>query len=181
MSPESPDDGRFEELYQHYRRSVISYLERLGFSRDEANDLAQEAFARVYKNMGQYRGEAKWTFIQKVARNVAYNTIRARKTDKRLGDNVPLETQTELAARGKTPEEKVLLGELGAAIEKLPPSLNAPLRLWLKGFTYDEVASMLKITVDAVKSRLRDARSKLREMLGGVEIESLEDDHDQEK
>jgi len=176
----TPGDDRFEELYRRYHRSILAYLGRLGFSRDEANDLAQDAFTRVYRNMGQYREEAEWNYLKTAAQHVAYNAIRARETHKRKGDNVPLEKQTELAVRGATAEDKVALSEVGAAIEKLPPSLNAPLRLWLKGFTYSEVASMLKITVDAVKSRLRDARSRLRAILG-VEIESLEDDDDQEK
>lgn len=176
----NPGDDRFEELYRRYRRSILAYLQRLGFSYDQANDLAQDAFTRVYRNMGRYRGEAEWNYVKTAAQNVAYNAIRARATHKRKGDNVPLENQTDLAARGAAAEEKVALSEVGAAIEKLPPSLNAPLRLWLEGFTYSEVASMLKITVDAVKSRLRDARSRLRAMLG-VEIEGLEDDDDQEK
>jgi RNA polymerase sigma-70 factor, ECF subfamily len=201
-------DSRFQGLYKGYYRSVFAYLVRLGFSRTDAEDLAQEAFVRVYHGMDQYRGDAEWTFLQTTARNVASNEIRRRKTKMRSGVQVPLEklpSLPESLARNPwtgqaqaSPEEDVVRKEeeeeedrrrrrLRAAIEELPQGIRSCLLLRLRGFKYRQIQKILSISMDAVKSRLHEARERLRILLGeepeGINwptaSASEEDDHDQ--
>ncbi|HEY6141042.1 MAG TPA: RNA polymerase sigma factor [Thermoanaerobaculia bacterium] len=175
-------DPRFVDLYKRFYRRVYVFMIRMRFSHQEAEDLAQDTFARVFKAMEHYRGEAEWKYIEITARRLAYNKIRGSKTIKRGGKEVPLDQQTELVDRNATLEEKVAyrekIAQLRDAIQELPASLKEPLLEQLEGRTYVEVAGKLNITVDAVKSRLRDARNRLRERFG-VEIERPEDDNDQ--
>ena len=179
----NPGDDRFEDLYTRFRGRVYVFMIRFGFPHEKARDLAQETFIRVYRNMGGYRGEAEWSYIEPAAKSVALNELRAGTTHKRKGDDVSLDEQPDIIDPAIPMEERLdqraRIARLLEAIEELPPSLKTCLKLRLEEFTYTEVAAILKISVDAVKSRLRDARNKLRERLG-AEIESLEDDDDQQ-
>ncbi|HYI11001.1 MAG TPA: sigma factor [Thermoanaerobaculia bacterium] len=71
-------DAVFEGLYRRFYARLIGYLSHsFRLSRDEAADVAQDAFLRVFESLDQYRGEAKWAFVQSVAKSVALNKIRA--------------------------------------------------------------------------------------------------------
>jgi len=180
----NPGDDRFEDLYKRFLGRVYVFMVRFGFSPEKARDLAQDTFIRVYQNMGGYRGEAEWSYIEPAAKSVALNAIRAGATIKRKGEEVSLDEQMDIVDSGTSFEEaldrRATIAQLQKAIEELPPNLRICLKLSLRELTYKEVAGILNISVDAVKSRLRDARAKLRERLG-AEIESLENDDDDQQ
>src|SRR5215212_9984228 len=81
------DEKQFEELYKFYP-GVLALLRRLGFPHDEAENLAQESFVRVFRHMKDYRGDARWAYLEKTVRRVAANAIRAKNTGKRHGETV---------------------------------------------------------------------------------------------
>jgi len=179
----NPGDDRFEDLYKRFGGRIYVFLIRtFGFSRDKAEDLAQEAFLRVYRNMERYRGDAEWSYLEAVAKRVALNAIRAGETRKRKGEEVVLD---ERVVDSKPPIEETLdlrdnIERLRQAIEELPPALKICLKLRLEELTVAEVAKVLNLTVDAVKSRLRSARDELRERLG-ADVTSLGDDDDDQQ
>jgi RNA polymerase sigma-70 factor (ECF subfamily) len=167
-------DGRFEALYRKNFSRVYRFYRAYGVADDEAQDLAQETFKRIYESFDDYRGEAEWGFIQTTARNVLFNWVRAAKTAKRSAELVaiddpelmidpPAPPEPDYAERQHAEQRRKRLVE---AVAALPPGQRECLRLWMVGFKYNEIAAILKTTVDAVKSRLRDAKKELRERLG---------------
>lgn len=166
-------NGRFEALYRQYFGRVFRFFRSFGVADGEAQDLAQETFTRIYEHFDQYR-EGGWSYIETTARNVLYNWVRAGKTAKRSGEIVeiddpdiafdpPAPEAPDYAERDHAERQKA---RLARAIGELSEGQREVLRLSMLGFTYKEIAEILKITVDAVKSRRRDALRHLRARLG---------------
>jgi RNA polymerase sigma-70 factor (ECF subfamily) len=171
-----PRDERFKTLYQkYYRRVVRFYVRAFRIAEEDAEELAQEAFIRFYEAMDEYRGEAEWAFFETISRNVAYNRIRSRKTQKRNARTVDIDDpeltrnepqappEPDYAERQEVASRRKRLYE---AIAELPPGQRECVQLWLDDFKYGEIARALRISIDAVKSRLRDAKRILRAKLG---------------
>lgn len=175
MSVSGTRNGRFEAIYRKYYARIWRFHRSFGVADDESHDLAQETFKRFYEALERYRGEAEWAYLATIARNVLYNWARAAKTAKRSAEMVQLD-DPELAFDVAAPEEpdyadreheRARRQRLQEAIGELPDGERECLRLWVLGFKYDEIAATLRVTMDSVKSRLRDAKKHLRERLGG--------------
>jgi RNA polymerase sigma-70 factor, ECF subfamily len=166
-------DERFEAIYRKYYARIYRYFRRCGVADDEAHDLAQETFKRFYESMSRYRGDAEWGFLETTALNILRNYIRARKTQKRNATVVDIDNpeaveleappEPDLADRQ---EEAMQKQQLHAAIAELSVGQRQCLKLWLDDLQYDEIAAVLRISMDAVRSRLRDARKILSARLG---------------
>jgi RNA polymerase sigma-70 factor (ECF subfamily) len=163
---------RFEHLYKTYYRSVFSFFIRFGFSREEAKDLAQDVFLRVYEFGDDFHAE--WKFLEVIARRVAFNRIRDNHAKKREAHHVPIEDLIEEPESPATTQEDVMVKReqkalqrrrLREAIEQLQPSLRECVLLRLDGLSYNEIAAALHITVDAVKARLHQVKLRLKELL----------------
>jgi RNA polymerase sigma-70 factor (ECF subfamily) len=167
-------EEQFERLYQTYYSRLVSFLVRFGLSREDARETAQEAFLSVYRSMDRYRGDAEWGYLQTTARNLGLNRVRDALAKKRNpGPGATMEDAENAAAppRGRVhdsseQERRVQRGELRAAIQKLPESLRLPLLHRLNGFSYKEIQTLLGLSMDAVKSRLNEARNRLKERFG---------------
>lgn len=163
-------DRLFEELMAYYPK-VVLYLKDCGFHPEDVRELAQDVFVRVYQRMGEYRHEAHWSYLHKVARTVALNAIRDRHAAKR---EAILESEEKLlgVSDGRIPspyataERNEQSKRLHHAIDQLDDSLRIPLMLYLAGFSYLEIGQTLGISQAALKSRLNVTRSKLRDVLG---------------
>ena len=175
------DDGRggdelFQSLYtRHYARVRRFFRKVFRVSDADAEDLAQDSFVRFYRAMDDYRGEAEWALLEKIARNVGYNRVRSLTTIKRgavraesLGD-LDLSHHAPDIAQAH-PVDRLVDAErvtrLQRGIAALPRGQKQCLQLWLDDFSYDEIAQALRISVDAVRSRIRDAKRSLRARLG---------------
>jgi RNA polymerase sigma factor (sigma-70 family) len=168
-------DERFKPLYQkYYRRIVRFYVTTFRVSEEDAEDLTQDAFVRFLDAMDEYRGDAEWAYLEMIARNVAYNRIRSQRTAKRGAETVDIDDRSSIpepAAPAEADyaerEDAALQSErLRGAIAALPAGSRQCMQLWLTEQKYDEIARFMGITVDAVKSRLRDAKKMLRARLG---------------
>lgn len=166
-------DGRFEAIYRQYFGRVYRFFRSYGVADSETQDLAQETFVRIYERFDQYR-DGGWSYIETVARNVLFNWVRAGKTAKRTGKIVHID-DPELAFDVPAPDEpdyaereqvSLRSQRLAQAVGELADGQREALRLSMLGFKYREIADVLKITEDAVKSRLRDAKRHLRAGLG---------------
>jgi RNA polymerase sigma factor (sigma-70 family) len=169
------NDDRFQALYRkYYKRMVRFYVLTFRVSEEDAEELTQDAFFRFLEAMDEYRGDAEWAYLETIARNVAYNRIRSQKTAKRGAETVDIHDRNAIpeppAPSGpdyaQREEAALRSKQLRDAIAALPTGSRECIQLWLNEFTYDEIAKFLRITVDAVKSRLRDAKKILRARLG---------------
>ncbi|HEX3068963.1 MAG TPA: RNA polymerase sigma factor [Thermoanaerobaculia bacterium] len=176
-------DEQFEVLYRKYYARVFRHFRSMRFADDLAHDLAQDTFKRIYEHISSSaEGELSWSFVETVAQRLALNRVRALKTQKRAGDTQSLESLSESPEISSNPftgeelssremnliveeEERILQEQVKDAISSLPSRQRECLRLWIEGFAYDEIASVLNLSLDAVKSRLRDAKRTLRERL----------------
>jgi len=169
-------DAALNALMHRHATAVFRFLVRMLGNEDDANDLAQETFVRVYRARESYRPENKFTtWLYTIAANLARNHLRWRarhpalsldatsdETGRSLGDGVP-------SASGD-PLQQAEAGErvraVQAAVQALPEDLRQALVLceW-EGLTMAEAAEVLQTTVKAVDSRLYRARKQLRETL----------------
>jgi RNA polymerase sigma-70 factor (ECF subfamily) len=183
MSGPGGGDDRFEKCFRRYYTRVYRYFRACRVLDDEAHDLAQETFKRLFERMRQIRGEDEWPFLQAIARTVFLNWLRARKTQKRDGGRLVEIDDPEFTEHPVAPEEPSYAEKeqdalrrksLREAIEQLPDGQRQCMKLWLDDFSYDDMAKTLRITLDAVRSRLRDARRALSARLGEELPEDLE-------
>lgn len=168
------NDGRFEETYRKYYGRVWKYYRSCRVPDDEAHDLTQDTFKRLLERWSTIRGEDPWPFLKQIARSILLNYIRASRTQKRNAPLVEID-DPDLFIDPPAPqeqsyedrEEELLRREaLYRAFSELPKGQQECLRLQMMDFSYDEIQKTLGITLDAVKSRIRDAKRSLRERLG---------------
>jgi RNA polymerase sigma-70 factor (ECF subfamily) len=168
-------DDDFESIYRKHYARVWRYFRSNSISDDEAHDLAQDTFKRLYERKDQIRNADPWPFLATIAKTILLNRIRARQTQKRSARMVDIDDPDLMFAEPAAPPERdyadreadeALWTRVRATIASLPQGQRECLRLWIEGLQYDEIAKILGISMDAVKSRLRDAKRCLREQLG---------------
>ncbi|MGH9120225.1 MAG: RNA polymerase sigma factor [Acidimicrobiales bacterium] len=148
------DPAAFERLVRSHQAPVFRFLRHLVGDRTAAEDLTQETFLRLYRNLGSFRFQAKFTtWLFQVARNAATDELRRAQRRARLLELAPA------PGPPSAPDDRV---ELRAALAALPVAMREPLVLVeVFGFTYVEVAAVLDVPVGTVKSRVFHARQRL--------------------
>jgi RNA polymerase sigma-70 factor (ECF subfamily) len=172
------DVAAFEELVQPHMPRMYNYIARMTGDPAEAEDLTQDAVLRAHKAIGSFRGGATFqTWLYRIATNICVDALRRkRRHEGRTSSlDVPLradegEIAREVADRKADPQELAQLaelrGEVTRAIAQLSPKLRSVVVLFdLQGLTYEEIAQALNLPLGTVKSRLFNARSRLRELL----------------
>jgi RNA polymerase sigma-70 factor, ECF subfamily len=171
------DEAAWHELVALYTRKVFGLAYRFTGRVDEAEDLTQEVFVKVYQTLDRYR-EADGPFggwLMAVARNHAIDNYRRRKQERlrRDEDTRVLETMpavTEHPVAGLERQERASVVHSG--LRALPVDLRLPLILCdLQGMAYDEIAAELQIPLGTVKSRINRARIELAKRLLGRRAE----------
>ena len=165
------DEAAWRELVFRHTRKVFGLAYRFSGRVDEAEDLTQEVFVKVYQALDRYQPAegAFSTWLTAVARNHAIDHYRRRK-EERLRRSHSLEELDRLPSRAEGPlrglerEERVQLVRRG--LRALPAPLREPLVLCdLQGLSYDEVAATLSLPLGTVKSRINRGRLELAKRL----------------
>lgn len=169
-------DAALNNLMARHATKVFRLLCRMLNNEDDANDLAQETFVRVFRSRDKFRTSENFsTWLFTIAANLARNQIRWRTRH----PNVSLDAETNpddqplastLAAAGPTPKEQVLSAERAAAVRAAVNSLPEDMREAIVLCEWEErslaeAGVLLKTTPKAVESRLYRARQILRERL----------------
>jgi RNA polymerase sigma-70 factor, ECF subfamily len=168
------DADSFGVLLNRHRGPLLSYFVRMVRDRALAEDLAQEAFLRVYQARERYQPEARFTtWLYRIATNLALNAIRDRRSDPMVLE-AGAEPDGEFAslldrAPDKRPNVEENLAEsdrqrlIREAIEALPEKQRAAVILHkYQDVDYRQIASILKVSESAVKSLLFRAYESLR-------------------
>ena len=173
------DAGAFHTLVTERSGEIYGLLYRLTENSEEARDLTQETFLRAFQNIGSFRGDADLrTWIYRIAINQARNRWRwwrRRRRDSTVSlDAIDGHRQlsASLAEHSNNPEQEALAHErqkaLRIALQKLGQAYRETVILRdIEGFTYEEIAATLEISVGTVKSRLARGRQELRRRLEG--------------
>jgi len=169
------DDAAFDHLVEKFRRPIIAFMYRMARNQAVAEELAQEAFLRVYRSRQTYAAEAKFsTWLYRIATNLAVNHARDSRNEK-AGvslDEPDAETGQTLDVADGTPnvEQNILRRERMAAIrrhvEELPERQRVAVVMHkYQEMDYREIARVLKLSESATKSLLFRAYETLREKL----------------
>ena len=165
------DVQAFEELMQSHESRIYAIALRMMGNREDAQDCAQEAMVRIYRAMGSFKGQsALATWIYRITMNTCLDELRRRKARKVTSLDSLVDNGWSPTDTGDTPEEHGLRVEkqnaLNQAIQSLPDDMSAEIILRdVKGYSYDEIASILDANVGTIKSRISRGREKLREIL----------------
>jgi len=156
------DREAFGELLDRHQGTVFNIAYRMTGSRQDAEDLAQDAFVRAYSALGEFRGESSFrTWICQIATRLCIDHLRSRKETRELRE--------DLAAPGEGSDwtGRMADGEIVAeAIRALPPHYRAVVVLrHLEHRSYQEIADTLDLPLATVKTHIRRARERLRERL----------------
>lgn len=171
------DMKAFEELAEKYKQPIINMMYRMLRDLDEAEDLAQNVFIRVYQSADRYEVSAKFsTWIFTIARRLCLNEIRRRgrhpaeSLDSSQNDNEEQPARQFEDVKTFSPPETFLHGELAQKIEDALAQLPEKQRLAIvlcrqDELSYEEIAEVLGCSVPATKSLIHRGRETLKEKL----------------
>jgi RNA polymerase sigma-70 factor (ECF subfamily) len=178
MDPESPpadDDGAlvrrsvggdsdaYRVLYERYQDRVFATVHRIVGDYEEAVDVTQDVFVKVYRELPSFAFQSKFsTWLYRIAVNFSINKVNERERHGRVHRKLALD-----AGEADRADPPVAVERVHAAIQELSPKLRAVVALrYLQNLTYEEIADVLDLSVGTVKSRLHLAHEALREALG---------------
>jgi RNA polymerase sigma-70 factor (ECF subfamily) len=169
----------FEELVLRYQCRLVTVLEHLVGNRDQAEDLAQEVFLRVYRARQSYQPGAKFsTWLFTIANNVAATALRTRSRRREVSlasrdagaSSVGRLDALVQASSGQMPARQLDKAEMRQIVHLALESLNERQRMAVllnkfEGMSYEDIAQAMELTPKAIKSLLSRARLNLREVL----------------
>lgn len=174
---------RTHRLFLRYRRAVHGFFAKRGFPEPDARELTQEVFLRVFQNIDTLRREAAAdAWLRRITVNIWKNEIRRRRTLKRDATEASLDAEREAgqeaidealaagSARPPDPLEAALAAEeiaaVRACVEELAPRMRRCLELHaFQERPYQEVATLLQVSIETVKSHLHQARQQVKRCL----------------
>ncbi len=171
-------DAALNDLMERHAAAVFRFLFRMLNNEDDANDLAQETFVRVFQARESFDAEKKFsTWLFTIAANLARNQIRWRTRHPNVSldaesDSTDQPLREKLSSPAPTPKEQVLSSERAAAVRTavndLPEDMREAIVLceW-EEHSMAEAAVIAETTPKAIESRLYRARQILREQLKG--------------
>ncbi len=171
------DEAAFAEIVNRYRNPLTNYIFRILNDYEEAVDLAQETFVRVYFAIERYHTEYAFsTYIYRIATNLAISEIRKKRRRKLLSLTSFFQNEEGDAQEFHPPDQKSLPDEdliedersrtIRKAIAALPDKYRAPIVLReIQELSYEEIAQILGLGLGTTKSRISRARALLRDKL----------------
>jgi len=169
------DASAFEQLVKRYNRRILRIAHRVTNNWEDSQDVVQETLLRVFQHLGEFREDSKFsTWLFRITVNQALMNLRTRKTK-----DVPLSEEPDvngsvllldLPDHALNPEERCGISEVQVTVMKTSERLDPRLRTVfvlrdIKGLSIAETAAVLNLTHTTVKTRLRRARLRLRNLL----------------
>ena len=160
----------FEILIQRYEKQVFALAYRLGGDYDEAKDMAQEAFIRIYQELPRFDIERRFfPWMYRVAHNTCINLLIKRPKEVTPLDAI-IDFQADSSDRERNPgfsyEQKELGEAINSALQALPEQYRLPLVLkYLEGMSYKQISEQMDVPVSTIETRLHRGRSLLKKAL----------------
>ena len=169
----SGNHAAFEELIERHQHAVVGTVAKMLGNASDAEDIAQQVFVRLWKSAGRYKPTAKFTtYLFTITRNLVFNETRKRQRRKEHSlDEQEDDWHQQIPEDGHSqPDDQLLQAELQQAVDKAIADLPEKQRLAVvlrryERMPYEEIATVLELSVSAVKSQLFRARTALRESL----------------
>ena len=169
------DEAAFKDLVLKFQNKVFNVCLGMLKNAEEAEDMAQEVFVEVFRNIGQFKADAKLsTWIYRIAVNKSLEHIRYNKRQKRFAWLTSLFGADEDLARnysdfyhpGVALENKERSKELYKALDKLAENQRVAFVMHkMEGLSYQEIAEVMELSLSSVESLMHRAKKRLRELL----------------
>ncbi len=165
------DERAFEELVEEYRERIYRVAWRILRDDEDAEDAAQEAFIKIYKNIGRFEGRSSlYTWIYRITVNIALNKLKRDKFRRMvpLGDMIRRDTRP-----GADPSRSAMGSEIarriGEAVSTLPEKQRAVFTLkFYEELSHREIAEIVGCSEGTSKANYFHAVRKLRKLLGDL-------------
>ncbi len=168
------DRDAFAALVERYQKGLVTYIYHMVHHYEEALELTQEVFVKVYENLNRYDGQFKFsTWLYKIASNHTIDHLRRQHpptTSLQQSQDNPDQPEIPLESATLSPQDayhnKKLLEEVQKAVDELPASYRELIILRHFNFrSYEEMAKITGLPVGTVKNRIFRARQILMERL----------------
>jgi len=170
----------FERLVAQYEKKVYNLAFRMVGNHEDASDIAQEAFLKVYTSLDQFRGESSFsTWLYRVVSNACLDELRRRARHRVVSIDTPVSVDDpsprQIPSNDPEPGHEIEKAEVQTAVQEGIKELPDDHRIILvlrdiQGLSYEEIAQVLDMPLGTVKSRLNRARLGLRDRLLGLEL-----------
>ncbi|HSU38402.1 MAG TPA: sigma-70 family RNA polymerase sigma factor [Polyangiaceae bacterium] len=183
MRAQRGDKPAFAELVARHQRRAFAIAFSLLRSEEDASEIVQEAFLRVYRGLDTFNGSASFfTWLYRIVKNLSIDLMRRPAWQRELSDELCGEQVDALLfsrLSGADPEDSLRRRELasvvGDAIDALPPYHRAVIVMReVEGMSYEEMAAAAGVSKGTIMSRLFHARKKLQRALFGRYVEHTE-------
>lgn len=175
------DVAAFEQLIAQYQKSVYNTAFRLTGNHEDASDVAQEAFVKVYTSLPDFRGDSSFkTWLFRIVHNACNDELRKRirKRTSSLSDivfNEDGDLSRQIPDPSDGPEQSLDRIETQRVVQQSINELEDEYRIVvvmreIQGLSYNEIADALGINLGTVKSRLNRARHALKEKFSDLEL-----------
>lgn len=154
-------------LYDHYANALFGVIDRIIQSEEISNDVLQDAFVKIWKNIDSYSKEkgSLYTWMLNICRNTAIDETRSKQFKKQL-QNRNLEDSVNKVDRSEQVQQKTDHIGLKEVVAKLKPEQKVLIdKVYFEGYTQEEVSKELDIPLGTVKTRIRAAMTLLRGVL----------------
>lgn len=152
-------------IYEKFYGKMLGTCMRYSKDREEARDILQDGFMKVFANIKKYGGNGSFEgWIRKIMVNTAIDLIR--KSKKRMIQYADSDHAEEIAEEENNEYVNISTAEIIEAVQQLPPSYRTVFNMFVvDGFAHKEIAEQLGITVGTTKSNLSKAKMNLKKML----------------
>lgn len=171
----SGDINAFEELIADCEKIVFNIALKMIPTYEDAKDISQEVFIKVYKNLEKFDGKSAFsTWVYRITVNTCIDFLRKTKNTVSLDNNLEFEDGSHTSMQYKdtspTPEEQAIKNEKKSEIENAINHLSFEHKLILtlrdiQGLSYNEISEITNLSLGTVKSRLARARNSLKNIL----------------
>lgn len=167
------DSAAFDQLVLRYQQRLVHSLEHSYGSREDALDIAQQAFVLAWRKLSTFRGDSSfYSWLYRIARNAAATRRRKKRVQsgslEQLADTGgfhPVD-DNDSTAPGHRLEQSEDVAAVRTALQQLAEDFRAPLVMKeIDGFSYEEISQILNIPMGTVRSRLFRARQEMAERL----------------
>jgi len=169
------DEQAFNELVRLFEKKVYAYAYQMVSNHTEADEVLQETFVRLVKNISRLRSDTNFTsFVYRIATNLCIDLLRKRQrrmvnvedSEEELAGRFQLELSRNIPTPEEELERRELLEMINAAIAELPPKQQATIVLHdVEGYSKEEISRIMDCPQATVRSNLHIARSKVKKRL----------------
>lgn len=153
-----------QELYQRYSPKMLAVCYRFAKNREDAEDMLQEGFIRVFSQIHQFR--AQGAFEGWVRRIIVHTCINVLKKNKKFNESVDIIHATNIQVREESVPSIIQAKQIVECIRMLPIGYRTVLNLFaLEGYSHKEIADMLDIEESTSRSQYTRAKAMLQEIL----------------